>query len=120
MSLTIRTTFRPRFAAKAVDQVPSVPTVPRCARLMSLALTIDELVRTGRVDSYAKVARVAGISRARMSQVVGLMALAPELQAALLTGELRIKDGDLRDLTRRIDWSEQRQCWATRATGRAI
>ena len=109
MSITIRTTFRPRSAAKAVDQVPPVPTVPRSGRLMELAIVLDEMVRDGRFESYAAVARLAGVSRARMSQVMDLFSLAPEIQASLLTGELRVGSTDLRGLARLIDWSEQRQ-----------
>jgi hypothetical protein len=54
--------------------------IPRIARLMALARHVDELVRSGTVASYASVARLGRVSRARLSQIIGLLNLAPDLQ----------------------------------------
>src|SRR5258708_4827861 len=58
--------------------------VPRVSRLMALALRLEELVRTGVVADYAALARLGHISRARISQILNLLALAPDIQETLL------------------------------------
>src|SRR6516165_10691929 len=60
------------------------PRIPRIAQLMALARHIDDLVRSGTVCSYATAARLGHISRARMSQILALLNLAPDLQEQLL------------------------------------
>ena len=45
----------------------------RRARNLALAHYIDSLVRSGEVADLAAVARMCGISRARVSRVVGLL-----------------------------------------------
>ncbi len=106
MSVTIRAKFSPK---SAPAEVPDVPTVPRSARLMALALALDEMVRDGRVESYAEVARVAGVSRARVSQITALLGLAPDIQAALLDGTLVVGETRLRAALRSSSWSDQRR-----------
>ena len=63
---------------------PVAEPVPRIARLMALAIVMDEMVRSGQVKSYAELARIVGVSRARVSQVVGLLNLTPDTQKQLL------------------------------------
>src|SRR6266851_7457296 len=63
--------------------VPS-PRVPRIARLMALAMHIEALVQMGTVHSYAAAARLGHVSRARVSQILSLLQLAPDLQEQLL------------------------------------
>ena len=45
----------------------------RRIRQLALAQHIDHLVVSGRVDSLADVARMCGVSRARVSQVIDLL-----------------------------------------------
>jgi hypothetical protein len=52
--------------------------VPRVSRLLALAHRLDELVRTGVVADYATLAQLAHVSRARMSQILNLLVLAPD------------------------------------------
>ncbi|MBN9522964.1 hypothetical protein J0H58_31370, partial [bacterium] len=58
--------------------------VPRVARLMALAIKMDGLVRTGVVRDYATLARLGRVTRARVTQVMNLTLLAPDIQEALL------------------------------------
>src|SRR5215813_5579161 len=62
----------------------SSPRIPRIARLMASARHIDDLVRSGTLGSYAAAARLGRVSRARMSQILALVHLAPDLQEQLL------------------------------------
>src|SRR5205085_1168844 len=58
--------------------------LPRISRLMALSIRMEGLVRTGRVKDYAELARLGGVSRARVSQVLNLRNLAPPIQERLL------------------------------------
>src|SRR5262245_24480274 len=67
-------------------EVPS-PTpgrVPRVARLMALALHLDKLLQQKAIASYGEIAELGHVSRARVSQILNLLNLAPDIQEALL------------------------------------
>ena len=51
--------------------------VPRLARLLALAIKLDALVGTGTIRTYADLARLGYVSRARISQVLNFVRLAP-------------------------------------------
>ena len=91
--------------------------VPRVARLMALALRLDELVRTGQVTSYSALASLGHVTRARVSQILSLLSLAPDIQEALLflpptpRGRDPILLADLMPLAFQIDWRKQRRLW---------
>jgi hypothetical protein len=57
-------------------------------RLMALAIHFDRLIRDGKVKDYAEVARLGGVTRARVTQVMNLLSLAPAVQEALLSGDI--------------------------------
>ena len=71
---------------RAGQPTPEPPTksVPRIARLMALAIKLDDLIRRGEVADYAEAARLGGVTRARMTQIMNLLSLAPEIQDAIL------------------------------------
>jgi hypothetical protein len=91
--------------------------VPRVARLMALALRLDELVRTGQVASYSALAALGQVTRARISQIASLLHLAPDIQEALLflPPTLRGRDAiilaDLMPIAACVDWRKQRRLW---------
>ena len=91
--------------------------VPRVARLMALALRMDELVRSGQVASYSALAALGQVTRARISQIASLLHLAPDIQEALLflPSTLRGRDAiilaDLMPIAACIDWRKQRRLW---------
>src|SRR5262249_5370441 len=58
--------------------------VTRLARLMALALRCEELLRSGQVKNLAALAQLGHVSRARISQIMSLVQLAPDLQEELL------------------------------------
>jgi hypothetical protein len=91
--------------------------VPRVSRLMALALRLDELVRTGPIGSYRELALLGQVTRARVSQIVNLLYLAPDIQEALLFlpptqhGRDPIILADLLPIAAQIDWRKQRRRW---------
>ena len=57
--------------------------VPRVSRLMALAIRLDGLIRDGVVPDQAELARLGHVSRARLTQVMNLLCLAPDIQEAI-------------------------------------
>ena len=76
-----------------------------------LAIVMEEMVRTGQVESYAEIAHVAGVSRTRLSQIMELLELAPDIQGAVLDGALAVGEHQLRLAARSIGFTRQRQHW---------
>jgi hypothetical protein len=58
--------------------------VPRVSRLMALAMRLDGLIRSGEVTSYAELARLGHVTRARLSQIMSLLSIAPDIQEEIL------------------------------------
>lgn len=92
-------------------------TVPRAARLMALAIRCEELIRRGEVADYAELARLGHVTRARMTQIMNLLNLAPDIQEAILflphttKGRDAIGERDLRPICGVADWRSQRRLW---------
>jgi hypothetical protein len=103
-------------ASAATPDVPS-SRVPRIARLLALAWHAEELVRSGTLGSYAAAARLGQISRARLSQILSLLNLAPDLQEQLLVLECPGRSRQAPTLRHvlpvaaALDWHEQRRRW---------
>ncbi|MBX3316678.1 MAG: hypothetical protein KF902_07430 [Phycisphaeraceae bacterium] len=91
--------------------------VPRIARLMALAIRFEDLVRRGEVADFAEIAELGQVTRARVSQIVNLLNLAPDLQEAILhlplvAGEREtVSERDLRAIAAEPDWERQREMW---------
>ena len=58
--------------------------IPRISRLMALAIKFDGLIKEGVVRDYADLARLGHVTRARMTQIMGLLNLAPDIQEEIL------------------------------------
>ena len=92
---------------------PPAPRIPRITRLMALAIKFDEMIRRGEVRDYADLARLGHVSRARITQIMNLLNLAPEIQEALLFANagpnprLPITEHDLREIARSVAWEDQ-------------
>ena len=96
----------------------------RITRLMALAIHFDELLRGGVVSDYAQLARLGHVSHARISQVMNLLILAPDIQEAILflprtvRGRDPIRESHLRPITAAPDWRAQRRMWRTLVASR--
>jgi hypothetical protein len=97
--------------------------VPRISRLMALAIRFENLLASGEVADYADLARLGHVSRARVTQIVNLLNLAPDIQEALLflppveAGRDAIKEWQVRPLAATPDWREQRRMWRQLTAG---
>ena len=74
----------------------------------------EELLK---VRDYAELARLGQVSRARISQIMNLLNLAPQIQEAILflprvtKGRDPVREHHLRSIGAVLDWSEQRRLW---------
>lgn len=115
-----RKTIR-RFAdGEDEQQSPTKPAgrIPRIARLMALAIRYQAMLQTGEVSDMIELARIAHVSQPRMTQIMGLNLLAPDIQEALLNlppqrGKCPIHEKGLRPLTAMLLWADQRRVWQT-------
>jgi hypothetical protein len=100
--------------------VPIQPgRVPRVSRLLALAIHFDGLITQGAVRDYADLARLGSVSRARISQIMDLLNLAPSIQEEILlmprtTGRDVITERQLRGIVAETDWSRQMERWGAR------
>src|SRR5207248_7199993 len=91
--------------------------VPRVARLLALAHRFEGLLCEGVVQGYAELARLGQVTPARVSQVMALLGLAPDIQEAILflprtvRGRDPIQMYELLPLTTVLDWKTQRRLW---------
>jgi hypothetical protein len=94
-----------------------VGRVPRLSRLMALALRFDRLIKEGEFEDQAEVARLGQVSRARVTQVMNLLHLAPDIQEAILflprttKGRDPIREIMVRPIAAEPDWRNQRRLW---------
>ncbi len=77
---------------------------------MALAIRFEGLVRDETIRDYAELARLGRVTRARMTQIMKLLHLAPDIQEQILFLPLLkgLNERNLRSVVRRIDWGEQR------------
>lgn len=100
---------------QAEPKPPPPPRVPRVSRLMALAIHFDGLIREGGVRDYADLARLGGVTRARITQIMNMLNLSPEIQERLLflEGPERGRDGvterEMRAAAQVVPWEGQRQ-----------
>ena len=58
--------------------------IPRISKLMALALHFERLIKEGEVANQAEIARLGQVSRARVTQIMNLLLLAPDIQEEIL------------------------------------
>ena len=93
--------------------------IPRVARLLALAHRFDRMLREGEADDYADLARRGRVTRARLTQVMNLLLLAPDIQEDILFlprvrgGRDPIRMLDLQPVALTPSWAAQRRMWQT-------
>lgn len=109
-----------RFADEPPPPRPEPEARPaKVARMLALAHKLQRAIKRGEYESRADLARVYGLSRARITQLLDLLLLAPDIQERVL--ELEAIDGreplterGLRDVVRYESWVEQHAAWGRR------
>jgi hypothetical protein len=91
--------------------------IPRISRLMALAIRFDRLIKEGEITDQADLARLGNVTRARVTQIMNLLQLAPEIQEAILflprtvKGRDPIREHHLRPIAAEPDWRRQQRRW---------
>jgi len=84
---------------------------------MALAIRFDRLIREGQAYGQSELARLGHISQPRMTQIMNLNHLAPDIQEELLflplvaEGKDRIHEKMLRPVAGEVNWQRQRTLW---------
>jgi len=89
----------------------------RLARILALAYHFDDMIRDGTVRGQAEIARLMRVTRARVTQVMTLLLLAPDIQEEILGGDAGNaakgfpSERRARGIALASSWSSQRRTW---------
>jgi hypothetical protein len=104
---------------KRTESKQPVAVVPRISKLMALAIHLDRLLRSGEIADVNELAELCHVTQPRISQILALNMLAPEIQEQLLflpeavSGRPAIRERMLRPIAGEVDWGRQRRLWDT-------
>ncbi len=104
---------------KRIRREPAVEPgrIPRVSRLMALALQFEQMLQNGEATDQSSFARTMQITQPRMTQILNLLHLAPDIQEAILFLPRTLKGNDpihekmLRPITAEMNWRKQREMW---------
>jgi len=110
-----------RTANEAIEQISlrRVGRLPRITQVLALAINLEDIIRRGEAKDYADLARLSCLCRERISQIVRLNYLAPDIQVELLylpptaRGRFPISETALRKIANLLSWADQRREWKT-------
>jgi hypothetical protein len=86
----------------------------RTAQLIALAIQFQHMIDIGVARDYSDLTRLGCLSRERVSQMMKLNWLAPDIQAEILqseTSEDCISEPGLRRVAIQCSWAAQRKSW---------
>ena len=120
--LSVSVASRGRIAIRPIDPNAEPPRprptskVPRVSRLMALAIHFNEMLGTGEASDMIELARRGHVTQPRMSQIMALNQLHPDIQETLLNlpstkGKPEIHEKRLRPIAAMLRWEDQRAAW---------
>jgi hypothetical protein len=108
-----------RVGPESPTAAPTPGRIPRIAKLMALAIRCEQLLRSGAVPDATALAHLAHVSQPRITHILNLTLLAPDIQEDLLnlpqhdTGKAAVNEKQVRKMTGMINWQSQRVAWAS-------
>jgi hypothetical protein len=96
---------------------PKKSTPAKIAQLLMLAHRVEAAVRSGKLRSHHEAALRLGMSQSRLSRIIKLTFLAPDIQEAILALEVvngvepPVTERLLRPLAAMRSWAKQREGW---------
>lgn len=95
---------------------PTVRRPAHVARMLALAHHVESAIERGLFPDRAAVARKLGLTRARITQLLNLLLLAPELQQCVLSleavdGVEPMSERAVRSVASALSWTEQKAAW---------
>ena len=103
--------------APAVESATKRGRLPRITQVLAMALQFQEMINRAEISRHADLARLGCVSRERISQMMVLTWLAPDIQEAILRlpqmpgGRFPVSEGTLRRIARLPLWEDQRARW---------
>ena len=91
--------------------------LPRVTQVMALAIHFQDMIQRGEARDYADLARLGCLTRERMSQIMELVWLAPDIQREILYlpptsgGRYPISEVSVRRVASSLSWTNQRIEW---------
>ncbi|MFA9478830.1 hypothetical protein ACERK3_11050 [Phycisphaerales bacterium AB-hyl4] len=82
-----------------------------------MRIKLESYVQDGVVDDYADLARLGHVSRARITQILDLTLLAPDIQEAILNlprtvkGRDPVRERHVRGVLAEMEWGRQQKRW---------
>jgi hypothetical protein len=113
----LNTTGPPTRAESPDIPRPAKGRIPRVTEVLALAIQFQDMIQRGDARDYADLARLGCLTRERMSQIMELVWLAPDIQQEILefppnsAPRFAISEVATRRIAAEFDWSEQRGCW---------
>lgn len=107
----------PKRVAPAAEPASKRGRLPRITQVLALALQFQEMIDRGEIRRHADLARLGCVSRERISQMMVLTWLAPDIQETILRlpqmpgGRFPVSEGALRKVARLQLWRDQRCEW---------
>jgi hypothetical protein len=104
------------------SESPDIPRqakgrIPRVTEVLALAIQFQDMIQRGDARDYADLARLGCLTRERMSQIMELVWLAPDIQQEILefppnsAPRFAISEVATRRIAAEFDWGEQRGRW---------
>jgi hypothetical protein len=104
------------------EQVPKKKAKPngrrpaRMAQMLAFAHRLQNALDSGEVEDQAGLATRFGLTRTRVTRLLDLTLLAPDIQEEILfmeseNGEEPISERTLKAIVREPSWEEQRKAW---------
>lgn len=97
---------------------PAIGRLPQITRALALAIYFDSLIQKGDAKDYSDIGRLTGLCRERVSQIMRLAYLAPDIQMELLylppspSGRRFIfSETAVRRIANLLSWGDQRTEW---------
>lgn len=107
----------PKRMALAAEPASKRGRLPRITQVLALALQFQEMIDGREIRSYTDLTRLGCVSRERISQIMMLTWLAPDIQETILRlpqvpgGRFHISESALRVVARLPLWDHQRERW---------
>jgi hypothetical protein len=125
MTLVFKTHFKQRGRGKELCEGEKPPTpppppvfrTPRITKYMALAIHLQGLIDDNKVLDYSHIASLAGLTRARITQIMNLNLLAPRIHEDIIflpkirQGSDPISERAIRSIALEPRWDKQITAW---------
>lgn len=108
--------FEPRIILERHKPLPEGRT-PRVSKMVALALHLQGYKDRKEVKTYTELAKLGRVTRARMTQIMDLTMLSPDIQEEILflpkiyKGRDKLNERVLRKIAAEPLWAKQRELW---------